>query len=312
MKPGYCIVQDVQTGQVIGRRIEKGELYYLEEMVQNGKAVIDHGSKERQLWTWHQRLAHPSLGYLEKFFPVLAGLNSNLKCETCILAKSHKHTYSSSMNNTDLAFMLFHSDVRGPAPEIEMHGFSYYVIFIDDCTQMSWIYFLKHKSEVFGVFVNFYNMICSQFQTHPRVLRTDNGREYVNSNMHQFITSKGLIHQTSCPDTPQQNGVAERKNRTLLEITRAIMLESHVPTYLWPEIVATVNYLINRLPTKALNYKTPLETLQIYQSIPSFHSWPPRIFGCKVYVHYPKRMHHKLEPRADSVFLFGAEKSERL
>ena len=79
--------------------------------------------------------------------------------------------------------------------------------------------------------------------------------------MHQFITSKGLIHQTTCPDTPQYNGIAELKNKTLLEITRAIILESHVLTYLWPEAVAIANYLTNRLPTQNLNQKTPLETL---------------------------------------------------
>ena len=128
---------------------------------------------------------------------------------------------------------------------------------------------------MFGVFVDFYNMVCNQFQTKPRILRTDNGREYVNSDFHQFITSKGLIHQTSCLDTPQQNGVAEKKNRTLLEMTHAIMLESHVPTYLWPEAIATANYLTNRLPTKALHYKAPLEALQMYQPIPFLHSLPP-------------------------------------
>ena len=154
-------------------------------------------------------------------------------------------------------------------------------------------------------------MICTQFQTQPRVLRTDNDWEYVNSDMHQFITSKGLIHQTCYPDTPQQNGVAEWKNRTLLEMTRAIMLESHVPTYLWPEAVATANYLTNRLPTKALNYQTPLEALQIHQSIPSSHSLPSRIFGCTIYVHYPKRVRHKLEPRVVKRVFVGYGKNQK-
>ena len=126
---------------------------------------------------------------------------------------------------------------------------------------MSWIYFLKHKYEVFETFVDFYHMICNQFQTQPRILITDNGGEYINSDMHQLLTSKGLLHQTTSPDTPQQNGIAKRKNRLLLEITRVIMLESHVPTYLWPEAVATANYLTNRLPTQSLNHKTPFETL---------------------------------------------------
>ena len=214
MKPGCCIVQDAQTWQIIERGIERGGLYYLEEETQKGKAVLVHGSKERQLWTWHRRLGHPSVGYLEKLFPNFVGLKTEFKCETCILAKSHKHSYSNSLNKGDMPFMLVHSDVWGPAPVVGLHGFPYFVTFIDDCTRMSWIYFLRQKSEVFHVFVEFYNMICTQFQTQPCMLRTDNGREYINSNMQKFFKQKGLIHQTSCPDTPQQNGVAERKNRT--------------------------------------------------------------------------------------------------
>ena len=157
MKLGYRIVQDVQTRQIIGRGIERGGLYYLEETVQKGKVLV-HGSEEKQLWTWHRRLGHPSIGYLEKLFPALAGFKSNFKCETCVLAKSYKYSYSSSMNRANFPFILIHSDVWGPAPETGMHGFSYYVSFIDDCTRMSWIYFLKHKSEVFEVSVDYYNL----------------------------------------------------------------------------------------------------------------------------------------------------------
>ena len=116
--------------------------------------------------------------------------------------------------------------------------------------------------------------------------------------MKQFISDHGLIHQTTCPDTPQQNGIAERKNRTLLEITRAIMLESYVPVHFWPVAIATATYLTNRLPTKPLAYQTPLDTLSSHVSIPSYHSLPPWVFGCVVYVHLPKRIRNKLEPRA--------------
>ncbi|XP_057529771.1 uncharacterized protein LOC130808310 [Amaranthus tricolor] len=238
-------------------------------------------------------------------------LKTEFKCETCILAKSHKHSYSSSLNKADMPLMLVHSDVWGPAPVVGLHGFSYFVTFIDDCTRMSWIYFLKQKSEVFHVFVEFYNMICTQFQTQPRMFRTDNGREYINSNMQQFFKQQGLIHQTSCPNTPQQNGVAERKNRTLLEMTRAIMLDSHVPTHLWPKAIATANYLTNRLPTKSLQYHTPLVTLQTHISIPSSHTLPPRIFGCTVFVHCPARVRNKFEPRAVKCVFIGYGRNQK-
>lgn len=123
--------------------------------------------------------------------------------------------------------------------------------------------------------------------------------------MKRFIIDHGLLHQTTCPYTPQQNGVAERKNRTLLEITRALMIESHVPVHFWPEAIATATYLTNRLPTKPLNYDTPLDILETHVPIPSSHSLPPRVFGCIVYVHLQKGVRTKLEPRAVKCVFLG-------
>ena len=117
----------------------------------------------------------------------------------------------------------------GAQPHILTHGFSYFALFVDDCSRMCWVYFLKHKSEVFDVFVKFYNMILTQFHAKPKILRSDNGGEYISVAMKQFFLDHGLVHQTSCPDTPKINGVAERKNRTLLEVARALMFETHIP-----------------------------------------------------------------------------------
>ena len=107
-----------------------------------------------------------------------------------------------------------------------------------------------------------------------------------------------MLHQTTCPNTPQQNGVAERKHRILLEITRALMIESHVPVHFWLGAIATATYLINCLPTKALDFQTPRDTLSSH--VPSFssHSLPPRVFGCVVYVHLSKQARNKFEPQA--------------
>uniref|UniRef100_A0A803LV14 Integrase catalytic domain-containing protein n=1 Tax=Chenopodium quinoa TaxID=63459 RepID=A0A803LV14_CHEQI len=284
---------------------ERGGLYFLDEATQHGNALLAHGSPEYQLWMWHRRLGHPSVGYLKRLFPSFKNIDVTLDCESCALAKSHKHTYSPSLTHAIKPFMLIHSDVWGPAPEFAIHNFSYFVLFVDDCTRMSWVYFLKHKSEVFDVFVKYYNMIRTQFNAKPQILRSDNGGEYINLDMEQYIADQGLVHQTSCRDTPQQNGVAERKNRTLLEITRAIMIESGVPVFLWPEAIATSTYLTNRLPTKTLDYETPLDTLSSHTTIPSSHSLPPRVFGCVVYVHLPKIYRNKLEPRAIKCVFIG-------
>ena len=269
----FCLLQDIQSGKVIGRGTERDGLYYVDEVAQRGTATLAHGTVERQRWLWHRRLGHPSVGYLHLLFPQLFSSTSNLDCETCLLSKSHKHSYVPSNKRSESVFSLVHSDVWGPAPHMgssmNNSGFQYFILFIDDCSRLTWVYFLKHKSEVFSKFVEFYNMILTQFQSWIQILRSDNGGEYVNNSMKKFCSENGVIHQTSCSYTPQQNGVAERKNRIILEMARALMLESKVPTFFWPEAVATAIYLLNRLPTKILHKQTPLQELAKHVQIPS-------------------------------------------
>ena len=128
-------------------------------------------------------------------------------------------------------------------------------------------------------------MILTQFHAKPKVLRSDNGGEYVSLAMKQFFLEHDLVHQTSCPNISQQNGVAERKNRTLLEISRALMFEARMPVRFQPLAIATATYLTNRLPTKSLHFQTPRATVNTFTTISSSHSLSPRIFGCVVYVH---------------------------
>ena len=102
-----------------------------------------------------------------------------------------------------------------------------------------------------------------------------------------------MLHQNTCPDTPQQNKVIERKNCILLEITLALIIESHVPVHFWPSTIATATYFTNRIPTKVLNYKTFIYTLSSHVTFPSSYSLPPHVFGYVVYVHLPKRPENK-------------------
>lgn len=87
---------------------------------------------------------------------------------------------------------------------------------------------MKEKSEVEHIFTDFYTMIETQFQTKISILRTDNGTEYLNNTLENFLIEKGILHQSTCPDTPEQNGIAERKNKHLLEIARAMMFYMHI------------------------------------------------------------------------------------
>ncbi|XP_068475998.1 myosin-15-like isoform X2 [Phaseolus vulgaris] len=165
---------------------------------------------------------------------------------------------------------------------------------------------MKDKSEVFHLFVKFYRMIQTQFESPIKRLRSDNGREYVNQNLSKFLEENGVVHELTCVDTPQQNGVAERKNRHLLEVTRALLFQTSVPRSYWGEAVLTATYLINRLPSRVLEGVTPIQVMTtFYPSIPMLNSLQNRVFGCPAFVHVHSPYRGKLDPRAIKCVFIG-------
>nr|GFB24555.1 putative ribonuclease H-like domain-containing protein [Tanacetum cinerariifolium] len=176
--------------------------------------------------------------------------------------------------------------------------------YVDEVVQISTV-MLAHETTEREAWLWHRRLGHPSFQKSVQIFRSENGGEYVNSQMKLFFQSKGIVHQTTCPHTPEQNGVAERKNRLLLEMTRALIIESHVPKSFWPEALATATYLINRLPTKILKMKTPLETLSEYTTIPQPLTLQPKVFGCTVFVHIPKSYRDKLDPCAEKCVFVG-------
>lgn len=141
-------------------------------------------TKEKQIWLWHRRLGHPSFDYMKYLFPQLfSNLNHlDFKCDTCILAKSHRAPFPINSNKCDIPFNLIHSDVWGPSPFTTVLGIHCFVTFVDDCTRMTWLYLLKLNDEVFDTFCAFHAKIKNQFSGKVQILRSDNGGEYVNQN----------------------------------------------------------------------------------------------------------------------------------
>ncbi|XP_071699211.1 uncharacterized protein [Rutidosis leptorrhynchoides] len=155
LHPTFCILQDIRTGEIIGRGTERDGLYYVDEVTKDGRIMLARGTPDRQAWLWHRRLGHPSAGYLRILFPNLFSSNNSIECETCILAKSHQNSFKTSNTKTERPFALVHFDVWGPARVNGGHNFRYFLLFIDDCTRMTWTYFLTNKSEVFDKFATF-------------------------------------------------------------------------------------------------------------------------------------------------------------
>jgi hypothetical protein len=215
----FCLLQDILFKEIIGHGTKRGGLYYVDDVSTGHVFYVRSDGWERQIQLWHQRLGHPNFGYLKHVLPELFSktVHSELKCPTCIVAKSHRTSYLPSFNKSSIPFTLVHSDVWGPSPISIISGVRWFVIFVDDCTRMTWLYLMKNKDEVFSIFQSFHAMVQTQFSAKLRVIRSDNGGEYVNQRFRAYFDNHGLIHETSCPQTPQQNGVAERKNRHILE-----------------------------------------------------------------------------------------------
>ena len=191
----------------------------------------------------HCMFGHVSFEKMKKAFPdVMNGLDkTKLRCEACEYAKHTRISYVSKGLRSKVPFVLVHSDVW-TCPSTSINGMKYFVTFIDCNTRMTWMYLMRHKDEVFECFKDFCAYVKTQFKVQVQMIRTDNGTEYVNRRLGEFLSDQGILHQTSCPDTPPQNGVAEQKNRNILEVSRSIMYTMNVPKFLWSEVVMTATY----------------------------------------------------------------------
>lgn len=163
---------------------------------------------------------------------------------------------------------------------------------------MTRLYLMKNKSDVAYIFKSLHVMIQTQFSTIIKVLRSDNGGEYVNEVFQGYFQEHGLIHETTCPYTPQQNGVAERKNMQLLEITIACLTGANMRPHFLEEAITNAMDLLDGVPTSVLKFQTPLDKLASSVAIPSQLKLPPRVFGCVLYVHIQNHLRSKLDPCA--------------
>jgi hypothetical protein len=186
-------------------------------------------------------------------------------------------------------------------------GSLYYVIFIDDYLRKTWLYLLKAKDEVFNKFQEFKAEIENLTSKKIKILRTDNGGEYTYKEFVSFCKSAGIRRELTIPHNPQQNGVVERKNRSIEETVKALMNDQGLSMYLWEEVAITAIYVQNRSPHRISKDMTPEEAF----SGKKHNVEHLRIFGCPVYIHISKDKRKKLEPsRKKGIFVGYSESSK--
>lgn len=256
--------------------------------------------------TWHRRFGHLNYQSLNRLKGVVSGMNFNdeknrISCETCAMGKQSRQPFATSASQAKNLIALIHSDLCGPMETQSIGGAKYILTFIDEYSKKVFVYFLKHKSDVLGKFIEFKVMIECQTERRVKIMRTDNGREYVNEEFDAFFRANGIIHQMTCPYTAQQNGTAERYNRTIIEKAKCMLFDAKLPKTYWAEAVSMAVYLINRSLSSASSKQTPEE---IWSSKPVDVS-NIRKFGTPVMVHVPKQKRKKLDSKSQKLIFVG-------
>ncbi|KAI5323180.1 hypothetical protein L3X38_032252 [Prunus dulcis] len=225
---------------------------------------------------WHLRLGHVSndvLHHMLKIPHIPLSVDSIPEmCDSCLQGKMHKLPFSSSSITSLKPFSKLHTDVWGPSAVAAVGGYRYFLTIIDDCTHYMWVFPLINKLEVASIFIRFHAYIVTYYQAQVQFLQSDGGGEYISRLFKDFLTSKGILHQLSCPYTLQQNGLAERKNRYLIETTLALLTVIGLSLPFWYYAMAHATFLINRMPSKLATITEPDTPYHFRQAI-SHPAW---------------------------------------
>jgi hypothetical protein len=224
----------IENARVIGTR--KENLYRLLE--QNEEALVHDEVNPIELW--HRRYAHinyQALPFLKRMVEGILELQSTHEgiCKGCALGKNIKKPFPRNNNRSKEILDLIHSEVCCLMPVKSLGGSLYYVIFIDDYSRKTWLYLLKTKDEVFRKFQEFKAKIENLTNKKIKTPRTDNGEEYRSKEFVSFCKSAGIKRELMIPHNPQQNGVAERKNRSIEETVKALLNDQGLSMFLWGE-----------------------------------------------------------------------------
>ena len=304
-----CRIRD-QDGNLKAQGILDGKLYKLQ-----CESMMEYASVSEDMELWHNRLGHMSEQRLKHMINnemvngVTLKKSGSLKlCEGCVGGKTAKKKFEPvGERRTTQKLELVHSDVCGPMKTISHGGKKYFVTFTDDYTRCATVYFIAHKSEVLEKFKEYEAMVTTKTGLQIKALRSDNGGEYLSENFKQFLKMKGIQHELTIPHTPQQNGISERLNRTLVESARAMLIHSGLPKSFWAEAISTASYIRNRTQTSSLKDTTPYEMW--YGRKPDLGNM--KVFGCEAHILLDDSQRGKLDPKTKKMMFVGYSLSHK-
>lgn len=277
-------------------------------------SVCFQTTSEDSTQLWHCRYGHLNFKGLRtllyrKMVRGLPLLEAPSKvCTDCMAGKQHREAIpKKSLWRASKRLQLVHADICGPIKPESNSSKRYLITFIDDYSRKTWVYFLSEKSEAFVMFKKYKSLVEKETGEVICCLRTDRGGEFTSLEFNNFCSTNGISRQLTTAYTPQQNGVAERKNRTIMNMVRSMLSEKEVPKEFWPEAVNWSIYVLNRSPTLAVKDVTPEEAWSgIKPSVNHF-----RVFGCVAHVHVPDSRRTKLDSKSFRCVLLGVSEESK-
>ncbi|KAK2445742.1 putative mitochondrial protein [Trifolium repens] len=310
-----CTVINDSDKSILFKGLRRGNVYKVNLSELTEQKIVCLLSLNDEKWVWHQRLGHANWRLISKLSklklvkgPPNLKYHSDALCGPCQIGKISKTSFKpKNIVSTSRPLELLHIDLFGPVSTASINGNKYGLVIVDDYSRWTWVKFLRVKDDAYDVF----SIFCTQVQNEKGLkilkVRSDHGGEFENEPFATFCEDHGIVHEFSAPRTPQQNGVVERKNRSLQEMARTMMHETKLAKHFWAEAVNTACYIQNRI------YIRPLLNLTTYElfkgrkpNISYFHQ-----FGCTCYILNNKAYKRKFDAKAcKGIFIGYSERSK--
>ena len=250
-----CRVKNIKTKEILllGNRSPSGSIYYADWNSCPPQTCLVSKSSPDVSWLWHKRLNHLNFKTMNRLarqehavgIPNLV-FNPTHVCSACQLGKLARASFSLKLTpSTDRVLQLIHMDLFGPVTPKSINGNEYTLVVTDDYSRYTWVIFMAHKNETRSELPRLMDRIANQQEKRIVTIRSDRGTEFLNETIIQYCEKNGIEHQTSAARTPQQNGVAERRNRTLKDAATSMLVSSALPKRFWAEAINTACYTQN-------------------------------------------------------------------
>ncbi|CAJ2654309.1 unnamed protein product [Trifolium pratense] len=309
-----CLVSN-NEGNILMKGVRSKDNCYLWTPLEEANVSTCLLTKNEEVKLWHQKLGHLNLKSMKRVIseeavrglPSLQIQEGNI-CGECQIGKQTKVSHQKLQHlSTSKVLELLHMDLMGPIQVESLGGKKYVLVVVDDFSRYTWVNFIREKSETFEEFKN----LCLQLQKEKDCgivrIRSDHGKEFENSKFADFCAAEGITHEFSSPITPQQNGVVERKNRTLQESARVMLHAKNVPYKFWAEAMNTACYIHNRVTLRKGTATTLYELWKNRKPIVKYF----HVFGSKCYILADREPRRKLDPKSDEGIFLGYSTNSR-